>query len=167
LSVRLLGLNYQIKSVKRRLLIEFFCLYYYSPKICLRLTGERPVFLSIMPKIVHKLTTYLYRTAYTHSLKSELPLEGSCFVQTKGESKSLQRALLQQGFKWAGMKSYYDPLTPNNQYFICWKNHLLYPKEFSITWTVSSNAVSNTIVFSDYFKPLKKFRGLNMKRFGV
>ena len=111
--------------------------------------------------------TYLYHTAYTHSLKAELPIESSCLVKTEGESKSLQRALFKQGFKWTGIKSYYRPLTPNSQYFICWKTHLLYPKELSITWTIDTNRVPNTIKFEDYFKPLKRFRGLNMKKFGI
>lgn len=113
-----------------------------------------------------KQKRYLYRTAYTHSLKTELPSTGGCLVKTNGESKSLQRILLQQGFVWASVNGYYHPLTNGNYYYICW-NRSLYIDKYTMTWTSSSSRVPNAIIFENYFKPLKKFRGLNMKRFGI
>ena len=115
--------------------------------------------------------TYLYHTAYTHSLKAELPRVGSCLVRTKGESKSLQRILIQMGFKWTGMSGYYHPLTlvtgKTDTYYVCWDRHVVYSKEYNMTWTVDSFRAKQQIKFEDYFKPLKRFRGLNLKRFGI
>lgn len=112
-----------------------------------------------------KTKTYLHRTAYTHSLKAKLPPVGACLVKTKGESKSLQRILMQMGFKWPSMTGYYHPLTVDDNYYICWDRHLVY-SEYNMTWTLDTNRVPN-IIFEDHFTPLKKFRGLNMKKFGI